>query len=89
MHILLTQVTLTDGNHLTLANMRSNLELNQLSTETSLLESFEDPNVVSFRYKNSFFPWPFSSVCISCLISESNKCFLNFLFKLSYQDAIG
>lgn len=53
-HIFLTQVTLTDGDHLTLANMRSNLELNQLSTDTSLLESYEDPNVVSFSCKNFF-----------------------------------
>ncbi|KAH9754668.1 protein-lysine n-methyltransferase eef2kmt [Citrus sinensis] len=50
-------VTLTDGDHLTLANMRSNLELNQLSTDTSLLESYEDPNVVQCVH----LPWESAS----------------------------
>lgn len=56
-HVKASKVTLTDGDHLTLANMRSNLELNQLSTDTSLLESFEDPNVVQCVH----LPWESAS----------------------------
>ncbi|KAH9754666.1 protein-lysine n-methyltransferase eef2kmt [Citrus sinensis] len=56
-HVKASKVTLTDGDHLTLANMRSNLELNQLSTDTSLLESYEDPNVVQCVH----LPWESAS----------------------------
>ncbi|GAY63918.1 hypothetical protein CUMW_229450 [Citrus unshiu] len=56
-HVKASKVTLTDGDHLTLANMRSNLELNQLSTNTSLLESYEDPNVVQCVH----LPWESAS----------------------------
>lgn len=66
-HVKASKVTLTDGDHLTLANMRSNLELNQLSANTSLLESFEDPNVVQCIH----LPWESASESeLSALVPE-------------------
>lgn len=48
-NVYLMQVILTDGDLSTLANLRSNLELNQLSNETDLSERIvEDLDVVSF-----------------------------------------
>lgn len=48
MHLI--QVILSDGGLPTLANMKLNLELNQLSVETDVPERFgEDPNKVRSR----------------------------------------
>lgn len=48
MHLI--QVILSDGGLSTLANMKLNLELNQLSAETDVPERFgEDPNMVRSR----------------------------------------
>ena len=50
-YVHLIQVILSDGDLSTLSNMKINLELNQLSAETNVLERFgEDRNTVSSSF---------------------------------------
>lgn len=46
--VLVMQVILSDGDHLTLTNMKLNLEMNKMSGETNLPgKAIEDQNKVS------------------------------------------
>lgn len=75
-YVHLIQVILSDGGLPTLANMKLNLELNQLSAETDVPERFgEDPNKVRSRWS-----------CISVTIFLSSHCYFNcFICSFSCQ----
>ncbi|KAK8698130.1 hypothetical protein V6N13_114260 [Hibiscus sabdariffa] len=54
-HVKASKVILSDGDLSTLANMKLNLEKNQLNTEIDLLETnIENHNVVSSHWSNAF-----------------------------------